>query len=259
MAEKRSIPDNRDPDSDTAGVGVPAPGRPGSEPGGAAAGSDAGGPRPGSRSRPVRSPSPQDPRQPQRPGAAGGAARGSRARTAASAEGRGVARRVGNLSFLGPALAPPATPLATCLEALQRDWVRQEHLAALWQAWPRLAGPQLAPHCRPLALRSCLAPCGAQASPSATCASASTTPRNPPPQALRRRRRCGPGIRAAAMSTAWRPVLSAAVRRRRGKWPAGAIAASAVGPSWPSRPGESRPGEAQRPVTPMAISPWRRG
>ena len=168
MAEKRSIPDNSDPDSDTAGVGIPAAGRSPSEPIGAAAGSDAGGPRSGTRSRPVRSPSARDLRQAQGPGAAGsagGGARASRARTAASGEGRGVARRVGNLSFLGPALAPPATPLATCLEALQRDWVRQDHLAALWQAWPRLAGPQLAPHCRPLALRAGVLTVGAAPGP----------------------------------------------------------------------------------------------
>ncbi|MFZ9752111.1 MAG: DUF721 domain-containing protein [Cyanobium sp.] len=76
-----------------------------------------------------------------------------------------MARRVGNLSFLGPALAPPATPVATCLEALQRDWVRQDHLAALWQAWPRLAGPQLAPHCRPLALRAGVLTVGAAPGP----------------------------------------------------------------------------------------------
>jgi predicted nucleic acid-binding Zn ribbon protein len=46
----------------------------------------------------------------------------------------------------------PARSLAACLQTLQQDWQRQGHLAALWQAWPRIAGPQLAPHCRPLQL-----------------------------------------------------------------------------------------------------------
>jgi predicted nucleic acid-binding Zn ribbon protein len=163
MAEKRSIPDKRAPVPDIAGIGIPAAGRRPADPSGAvAAGSAAGGPR----LRPVRRPSDQDPRQAQGPGVTGSAGSGPRGgRARASAEGRGVARRIGNLSFLGPALAPPATPLATCLEALQRDWGRQDHLAALWQAWPRLAGPQLAPHCRPLALRAGVLTVGALPGP----------------------------------------------------------------------------------------------
>jgi hypothetical protein len=80
-------------------------------------------------------------------------------------EGRGQARRVGNVSFLVPAPPAPATPLAGCLEALQSEWVREGHLAALWQAWPRLAGPQLAPHCRPLALRAGVLTVGAAPGP----------------------------------------------------------------------------------------------
>jgi len=44
--------------------------------------------------------------------------------------------------------------LAACLEDLGQSWQRQGHLAALWLAWPRLAGPQLAPHCQPLSLRA---------------------------------------------------------------------------------------------------------
>jgi predicted nucleic acid-binding Zn ribbon protein len=53
---------------------------------------------------------------------------------------------------LAPPPRAPVQALARCLEMLRQDWQRQGHLAALWQAWPRLAGPQLAPHCRPLRL-----------------------------------------------------------------------------------------------------------
>ena len=53
--------------------------------------------------------------------------------------------------FLLETPAPaPASPLARCLEELQRNWRQDGHRAALWQAWPAIAGPQLAPHCRPL-------------------------------------------------------------------------------------------------------------
>ncbi|MFN5696380.1 MAG: DciA family protein, partial [Cyanobacteriota bacterium] len=58
-------------------------------------------------------------------------------------------RRIGNLSVLLPPAAAPASAVGRCLEQLQQQWQREGHLAALWQAWPRLAGPQLAPHCRP--------------------------------------------------------------------------------------------------------------
>ena len=51
-------------------------------------------------------------------------------------------RTIGNLSLLVPAPRPPASAVATCLAILQRDWQRDGHLAALWQAWPRIAGPQ---------------------------------------------------------------------------------------------------------------------
>jgi predicted nucleic acid-binding Zn ribbon protein len=74
-------------------------------------------------------------------------------------------RRIGNLSLLLPPSRPPATALASCLEALQRDWRREGHLAALWQAWPRIAGPQLAPHCRPLQLQAGLLTVGAAPGP----------------------------------------------------------------------------------------------
>ncbi|MFM7267679.1 MAG: DUF721 domain-containing protein, partial [Cyanobium sp.] len=59
----------------------------------------------------------------------------------------------------------PARSLAGCLDDLQRGWQGDDHLAALWQAWPRLAGAQLAPHCRPLALRAGLLTVGALPGP----------------------------------------------------------------------------------------------
>ena len=52
-----------------------------------------------------------------------------------------------------PKPRPPARPLHQCLGDLQGQWQQQGNLGALWQAWPQLAGPQLAPHCRPLELR----------------------------------------------------------------------------------------------------------
>ncbi len=63
-------------------------------------------------------------------------------------------QRIGGVSVLLPARRPPAAALAVCLEQLEQSWQRDGHLAALWLAWPRLAGPQLAPHCRPLDLRA---------------------------------------------------------------------------------------------------------
>lgn len=61
-------------------------------------------------------------------------------------------RLVGNLSLLLPPPPAAAEGLGACLADLQRQWQREGHLAALWQQWPRLAGAQLAPHCRPLTL-----------------------------------------------------------------------------------------------------------
>ena len=73
--------------------------------------------------------------------------------------------RIGNLSLLIAAPKPPASAVASCLEALQRDWRRDGHMAALWQAWPRIAGPQLAAHCRPLQLQAGLLTVGAAPGP----------------------------------------------------------------------------------------------
>lgn len=74
-------------------------------------------------------------------------------------------RRFGTLSVLLPAPRPPASPVGQCLEGLEREWGRDGHLAALWQAWPRIAGPQLAPHCRPLQLQAGLLTVGAAPGP----------------------------------------------------------------------------------------------
>ena len=151
----------------TPGAGAQASGNQRSDSGAAApGGSGVAGGRRGSRIPRSPSPTAQSQRQAEDPGDSGGAAgRRGRLRSSSRAEGRGVARRVGTLSFLAPAPPAPATPLAGCLEALQRDWVREGHLAALWQAWPRLAGPQLAPHCRPLALRAGVLTVGAAPGP----------------------------------------------------------------------------------------------
>lgn len=108
----------------------------------------------------------------ERPGAGGPEAPAARRRrqrdrraSRASAAGRPITRRVGNVSFLMPPAAPPAVSLAGCLDQLQQAWLREDHLAALWQAWPRLAGAQLAPHCRPLSLQSGVLTVGAAPGP----------------------------------------------------------------------------------------------
>ena len=74
-------------------------------------------------------------------------------------------RRIGNLSVLLAAPKPPASAVASCLETLQQQWRRDGHLAALWQAWPRIAGAQLASHCRPLQLQGGLLTVGAAPGP----------------------------------------------------------------------------------------------
>ena len=62
-------------------------------------------------------------------------------------------RRQGDVTLLLPPPAAPLQGLSSCLDGLQRQWERDAGLAALWRAWPRLAGPQLAPHCSPLRLQ----------------------------------------------------------------------------------------------------------
>jgi predicted nucleic acid-binding Zn ribbon protein len=79
--------------------------------------------------------------------------------------GRPQARRIGTLSLLLPPLRPPASAVGQCLAGLTREWEREGNLAALWQAWPRIAGPQLAPHCRPLQWQAGLLTVGAAPGP----------------------------------------------------------------------------------------------
>jgi predicted nucleic acid-binding Zn ribbon protein len=67
---------------------------------------------------------------------------------------RNRSRRQGSVTVLLPAAAAPAQAVGPLLEELQRQWQSDGHLAALWQAWPRIAGPQLAQHCRPLRLQN---------------------------------------------------------------------------------------------------------
>ncbi|MEB3200415.1 MAG: DUF721 domain-containing protein [Synechococcaceae cyanobacterium] len=103
-------------------------------------------------------------------GAAAGPGRGRPRRRLSTGRRRGSGpslrmRRFGNLSLLLPSAAPPAQSLEGCLAALRRDWQQQGSEAALWLAWPDLAGPQLAPHCRPLQFRHGLLTVGALPGP----------------------------------------------------------------------------------------------
>lgn len=74
-------------------------------------------------------------------------------------------RRIGPITVMVPASHPPATALAQCLDSLQQQWQRQGNLGALWQRWRTLAGPQLAPHCRPLRLQGSVLTVGAAPGP----------------------------------------------------------------------------------------------
>ncbi|MCP9884503.1 DUF721 domain-containing protein [Synechococcus sp. ATX 2A4] len=67
---------------------------------------------------------------------------------------RDQTRRIGSLQVLVAPPRLPATAVGTCLTALAAQWRRGGSLAALWQAWPKVAGAQLAPHCRPLSLQA---------------------------------------------------------------------------------------------------------
>jgi predicted nucleic acid-binding Zn ribbon protein len=57
------------------------------------------------------------------------------------------------VSVQRPQLRPGAVGLGCCLDFLQQNWRNEGQLAGLWQSWPSIAGAQLAPHCRPMALR----------------------------------------------------------------------------------------------------------
>ena len=45
------------------------------------------------------------------------------------------------------------TTISSCLNDLKASWKQNGSIAGIWQEWPRLAGPQLAPHCLPLSFR----------------------------------------------------------------------------------------------------------
>jgi predicted nucleic acid-binding Zn ribbon protein len=67
---------------------------------------------------------------------------------------RNQTRRQGEVNLLVP---PPRTPIQAMqqvMKQLQGQWGQEGHLAALWNAWPKIAGPQLAPHCQPLRLQA---------------------------------------------------------------------------------------------------------
>ena len=66
---------------------------------------------------------------------------------------RNQTRRQGDVNVLVPPPRPPINGITSCLEQLQQHWKADGSLAALWNAWPKIAGPQLAPHCQPLQLR----------------------------------------------------------------------------------------------------------
>jgi len=74
-------------------------------------------------------------------------------------------RRQNRVNVLVPGAAAPATSLGACLEGLRRQWEGEGQLAGLWQAWPRIAGSQLAPHCRPLNLQGGVLTVGAAPGP----------------------------------------------------------------------------------------------
>jgi predicted nucleic acid-binding Zn ribbon protein len=82
-----------------------------------------------------------------------------------AAERQVTALRIGRVSVLAPPPPTPAEALAGCLESLRQGWQRECHLASLWQAWPKLAGTQLAPHCRPLRLQGRVLTVGAAPGP----------------------------------------------------------------------------------------------
>jgi len=78
----------------------------------------------------------------------------ARPSTARKPSGLGaISRRQGAVNVLVPPPPPPLEGVASCLARLRGEWRREGNLAALWQAWPTLAGPQLAAHCRPLRLQ----------------------------------------------------------------------------------------------------------
>ncbi|APD47435.1 DUF721 domain-containing protein [Synechococcus sp. CS-602] len=67
---------------------------------------------------------------------------------------RDQTRQIGTIQVLAAPPRPAAVGLGDCLAVLQGQWKRDGNLVALWQAWPRIAGSQLAPHCQPLHLQA---------------------------------------------------------------------------------------------------------
>ncbi len=115
-------------------------------------------------------------------------------------------KRLGRGEVLQQAPPAPVTALSNCLESIKRDWKQQGSMAGLWQEWPRLAGPLLAPHCRPLNVRQGVLIIGAS---------------HPQwRQALLYNR---PQLLAAAelMCMEWPPVMPAVVLPQLEKWPSG--------------------------------------
>jgi len=141
-------------------------------------------------------------------------------------------RQLGNLSLLMPPPRQPASALASCLRQLEQSWQQGGHLAALWQAWPRIAGAQLAPHCRPLRLHSGLLTVGAAPGP---WLQALQYNRHQLLGALRANGFTVRDIRleqhhpsaAGSMCTAWPPAPAAPALPPPARWPVGAIAVSA--------------------------------
>nr|YP_002049361.1 hypothetical protein PCC_0736 [Paulinella chromatophora]ACB43151.1 hypothetical protein PCC_0736 [Paulinella chromatophora] len=50
-----------------------------------------------------------------------------------------------------PVTSPNA--ISRCLSELKQTWKANANLAALWQDWNEIVGPQLALHCQPISLR----------------------------------------------------------------------------------------------------------
>lgn len=120
------------------------------------------------RQRPAAPPAETAPPPP--PAAAGRSSRRSSSGPPRAADRRACAaapevRRIGDLNLLLPPGLAAASPLAACLGSLQQQWRQEGHQAALWQAWPAIAGPQLAPHCHPLSLQARLLTVGAPPGP----------------------------------------------------------------------------------------------
>jgi predicted nucleic acid-binding Zn ribbon protein len=92
--------------------------------------------------------------------------RNSRRAAGASRGLRSLTLNLNRVNVLVPGATPlPATSLDACLQGLRRHWEGEGQLAGLWQAWPRIAGSQLAPHCRPLNLQSGVLTVGAAPGP----------------------------------------------------------------------------------------------